>query len=345
MYVYSQDYVWGGKRHRRLGFIGLVGLEELGNGAYPHERTLSGPKADRLQLLLSCRVNFSPIFSLYSDSGGRIENRLAEATADPPLIEFKDSTGVANLLWRLEDQSTLDWVSEEMRNKDFMIADGHHRYETALEFRRLMRGDPSAFRESYNYVMMCMVRMESSALTVLPFHRLLVEVESPAVRERLEKGFEVEDRPLPERRELWDEAVQKMLEEESEQRAAFALYQGGPRLHLLKMRAGFDTSPFIRPETSPLVAGLDVSVLHQVIFQGLLGLDEAQLVQEGKIAYLSRVEEAIEKVRTGGVSVAFFLRPPRVDQVWRIAAGGQKMPQKSTNFYPKLMTGLVFNEL
>ena len=342
IYLYREDYAWAGQAYRRLGLIARIGLDEFGGGAFAHESTMSGPKADRLRLLQACEANFSQIFALYSDPDGSVEAPLLAATAAPPLVSFDDGKGVVHNLWRVDDPALIARAREGFAGKPFIIADGHHRYETALEYRRLMRQQPARFRESMDSVMMCLVRMESPGLTVLPFHRMVVAPGPDRIVERIGAAFDLEERALPADRSTWTGATQDLLGGGG---TVFGLYRGGPSLTLLRPKAGADLSRHLRPGTSPLVADLDVTVLHQVIFAGLLGLDEQKLVQEGGIRFFTKTEDAAAEVEAGRGAAAFLLRPSRVDQVWRIATAGQRMPQKSTNFYPKLISGLVFNEL
>ena len=322
--------------------IARIGLDEFGGGAFAHESTMSGPKADRLRLLQACEANFSQIFALYSDPDGSVEAPLVAATAVPPLVSFDDGKGVVHNLWRVEDPALIARAREGFAGKPFIIADGHHRYETALEYRRLMRQEPARFRESMDSVMMCLVRMESPGLTILPFHRMLVAPGPERILERIGAAFDLEERALPADRSTWT-----ARDPGAARRRGHGVrpVRGGPTLTLLRPKAGYDLSRYLRPGTSPLVADLDVTVLHQVIFAGLLGLEEQRLVQEGGIRFFTKTEDAAAEIEAGRGAAAFLLRPSRIDQVWRIATAGQRMPQKSTNFYPKLISGLVFNEL
>jgi len=342
IYLYREDYAWAGRAYQRLGLIARIGIDEFGGGAFAHESTMSGPKADRLRLLQACEANFSQIFALYSDPDGSVEAPLVAATSVPPLVSFDDGKGVVHNLWRVEDPALIARARAGFAGKPFIIADGHHRYETALEYRRLMRQEPARFRESMDSVMMCLVRMESPGLTILPFHRMLVAPGPERILERIGVAFDFEERPLPADRSTWTAATQELLGGDG---TVFGLYRGGPTLTLLRPKAGYDLSRHLRPGTSGLVADLDVTVLHQVIIAGLLGLEEQRLVQEGGIRFFTKTEDAAAEIEAGRGAAAFLLRPSRIDQVWRIATAGQRMPQKSTNFYPKLISGLVFNEL
>jgi hypothetical protein len=206
-----------------------------------------------------------------------------------------------------------------------------------------MRQDPTRFRESMDSVMMCLVRMESPGLTILPFHRMLAVPVPEPLLERLAVAFECEKRELPTDRGLWTGAAQELLAGAGD--AAFGLLREGPAVTLLRPKAGIELARYLPPGTSPLVAELDVTMLHKVVFAALLGLDEQRLVQEGGIRFFTKPEDAAAEIAAGRGAAVFLLRPTRIDQVWRIATAGQRMPQKSTNFYPKLISGLVFNEL
>ncbi len=345
IYAYRQDYQWEGKTLQRLGFIARVALCEFGEGAFPHESTLSGPKADRLRLLTACRANFSCIFSLFSDSKGMVLDRLGSETAASPLVRVEDDKGVTHLLWRLARPEFHSWLNEQMRDRQFIIADGHHRYETALEYRRLMRENPAGAKGDYDYVMMFLVPIESPGLSILPFHRVLRGGGRTAIMEKLAAAFEITEFAVHADEKVAAQQVLEALQREPADTAAFGLYLGGSAAYVLRMRADFDRASHFRAGTPPQVQALDVTVLHQLVLGSLLGLDEQQFVQEGRITFHSRPEEAVARVRQGGDETAFFLRATRIEQVWEVALSGHKMPQKSTNFHPKLTTGLVLNEL
>jgi len=343
IYAYRQDYEWEGISYQRLGFIARVALAEFGQGAFPHESTLSGPKADRLRLLTASRANFSSIFSLFSDEEGRVQDRLGAETAGPPLAEVVDDGAVTHRLWRLSRPEFHSWLNNQMRDKQFIIADGHHRYETALEYRRLAKERNDGSCGDCDYVMMFLAPMESPGLTILPFHRLLDC--GGGTLEKLKKGFEAEAIPLAGDRATGAASIMQYLKKGPPDRPVFVFYQGGDHAYGLILKEDFDAQPFFRPGTTKQVAALDVTVLHQVVFDGLLGFDEQELVQGGRISFFSRPADAVGTAREGDGQAAFFLRATRKEQVWKVAVSGQKMPQKSTNFHPKLTTGLVINEL
>jgi hypothetical protein len=254
-------------------------------------------------------------------------------------VEVKDDLGVRHKLWQLSRPEFHSWIDSRMRDKKFIIADGHHRYETALEYRRLMRERPEGFKGDCDYVMMFLAPIESKGLTILPFHRLLTLDSPESALEQLRRGFDVAEHPVgPSTADSCREILEH-LGKAPQDRPAYVFYPGGEKAFLLTKREDTDLSELLREGTSGQVGELDVTILHQAVIGGLLGLDEQNLVQQGKVTFSPRPEEAFEEARKRPD------RPTRIDQVWKIAVSGQKMPQKSTNFYPKLTTGLVINEL
>ncbi|MEW6003044.1 MAG: DUF1015 domain-containing protein, partial [Nitrospirota bacterium] len=193
-YAYEISYVINGEEKRLLGFLGLVKLEELGQGSiYPHECTYSKPKQDRLTLLRRCMANVSPIFSLYRSSDGKLFSLLTEITKSKPYIEATDSVGAIHRLWQVDEKMDIDVIKEEMEDKFIIIADGHHRYETALEFQKAMREKRalSANDEPYDYILMFLTNMLDRGLTILPTHRLVKEIPD-GINTKLSEYFEIE---------------------------------------------------------------------------------------------------------------------------------------------------------
>lgn len=342
IYAYRQDYKWEGASYQRLGFIARVALAEFGKGAFPHESTLSGPKADRLRLMKACHANFSSIFSLFSDDNGQVQDRLGAETAGTPLSEVVDDDGVTHRLWRLSRPEFHSWLNDRMRDKQFIIADGHHRYETALEYRRLAKEKGDGSCGECDYVMMFLVPMESPGLTILPFHRV---VPGGGDIEKLRPAFHCHELSMGADRAADAQKVLAFLGQAPGERPAYVYHDGSSTAYGLVMREDFEPASCFRPGTTEEVAALDVTVLHQVILDGLLGLDEQKLVQDGKIKFFSKPVDALAAAGGEEKRAAFFLRATQKEQVWRVAVSGRKMPQKSTNFYPKLTTGLVINDL
>ncbi len=342
LYVYDQEYSLPRKpRLSRHGFIALARLEELGKGSiHPHEKTMSGPKEDRLNLMLACRANFSQVFSFYDDPAGEVERVIAGAMPERPLFDFTDRSGVRHALTPLTDKEALARVRTIMADRALFIADGHHRYETALNFRRIMRERlGEAFPASYDHVMMYFANMSSPGLTILPFHRLVSlpeGVETAAVITRLADLGNLAPLPASAERYATINFLLEQMSQAGEDEHRFGVW-APPAFYLLSVPrgAGRVEAPASR------VDDLDVSVLHRIVLEEALGA----ALPQAEVSYLTREEDILARMDARDRQVVFFLNPTRVDQVRDIAATGLRMPPKSTNFHPKLISGLVLNLL
>jgi uncharacterized protein (DUF1015 family) len=329
LYPYRQTYTGpDGVRISRLGFFGALALESTaGAGALPHERTLEGPRRDRTRLLAACRVNLSPIFLLHPDDLGEVGACLAEAVAAPPEIRFTDGGGVLNELWTLSDPAPLARIGRGMESDWTLIADGHHRYESALAVMQEHPGEEGARR-----VLAFFCSLRDPGFRILPIHRL--------VRLRKENGAGdlrslLQDRlawePLP---GLSPREVVFRLREAGQGSFGVLLRDGPPILLKLDRRGtGSGTSEF--PES------LDTVALQREILEKAMGISR-EAVAGGAVDYTADPEEAGRKVSSGEASVAFLLNPLPVEDVVRAAREGVRLPQKSTFFFPKIPTGLVF---
>lgn len=318
-YSYEISYTIESKAKKLSGFLGLVRLEELGKGSiHPHECTHSKPKRDRLEVMRACNGNISPIFSLYSSKERKASSVVAASTKERPSLEALDPNGCLHRLWQITDRNSIDAVQDEMRNRPVFIADGHHRYETALEFQNEMRdkGISAAGERPSDYVLMFLANMQDEGLTILPTHRLVKEVPGGFL-ESLSSFFEIQ--------EIERIDVRQAL---SGGGHVLALYLGG-RLYRLRYRGG-DLSTI-----DGVLASLDVTILHELIF--------GRLLKPGEIEYDMDIEKCLAVVNEGRFGAAFFLNPTRVEDVERVALASLRMPPKSTFFYPKLMTGMVLN--
>ncbi len=335
-YLYEQEFAVPGTPEtlKRRGVIGALTLEEFGEGVQPHEHTLSGPKADRLNLLRATHTNTSPIFGLVVDDDGWIGGLLESVAENLPKAQATDSDGIVHRLWQIADDETINGIEASFENESILIADGHHRYETALNYMREERekaGDHWTGAEAANGVMMMCVSMSDSGLIVLPTHRLIKNVEPDkvaALPKALEQLFDVE--PL----EGGAVAVSSALCGEGNA-AKLGLHLPG-QSYLLTLR---------QSDAKSALEKLDVSVLHNQILESELGIDAEKLAAGGHVIYTIHANEAIEKVESGEAQAAFLLRSTPARQVSEVADAGDKMPQKSTYFYPKLMTGLVLRPL
>ena len=326
------------------GFFCLVKLEEFGPGrVLPHETTRAAAKTDRLNLLESCRANFSPIFSLFSDPRGLVASALEKSMEQlTPRVEFVDDDGFRHRLWSITDTRLHQTLAQSMVSQSLFIADGHHRYETALTFRELQRtrlgADASSPTQPWDAVLMLCASLEDPGLTVLPTHRVL-SLPLPSIKDvqqKLDDEFEIKEVPFAADPEPQARArFLHLLHERGRERTAFGLVlKGASSYFLLTQRAGQDASRGESPRDR-----LDVSVLHRNIL-GRLSLPE---LTEKTVIYTKDANEAIELVREGHADAAFLLNPTKVSEVSDVASAGERMPHKSTYFFPKPLTGLVMH--
>lgn len=349
-YPYFQEYAVPGTGHRRTrkGFIALGRLEDYSAGVvFRHERTLPGPKADRLELLRKTRTQTGLLFLLYQDPERAIDRLVAEAARREPLVELTDENGVIHRLWALSDPGAIAAITGQMAAKRLLIADGHHRYETALAYRdecRLAAGttDPGAPCER---AMMALFNTEAQGLTILPTHRLIsgmADFEFKALRERLAAIFNWYAYPFSDRgeRETALAEFRRDLERQGEKRQAVGAYAGGGAfyLFLLKKEANLDRR---LPGLTPDERRLDVVLLHRVILEQGLAITQAELAGGKRVGYERDLEAALAAVDTGRAQLALLLNPARIAQVAEVAFAGHVLPEKSTDFYPKLLSGLT----
>ncbi|MFH7326124.1 DUF1015 domain-containing protein [Desulfurivibrio sp. C05AmB] len=357
-YFYEIDYRRpGGQTLTRRGFLSRVRLAEFSEGIVkPHEKTFAGVTSDRLKLLDACQAQFSPIFSLYSDPRGEVVNRLAQGRPDAPLYLVTDSDGCQHRLWAVTDPAVLAAVGDYFRDKALYIADGHHRYTTALQYRALAREREGRVEPESpaNHTMMYLCGMEDPGLSVLPTHRLLRLPGAKAGADLLAvlaESFEVEEITTGSRESLLIETFSRMAEgQEQGKKTRFGMYHPGEdRCFLLTMRNGvMDREAGHQPQA---LRELDVVVLSDLIIDRLPDLDKSRCVQGDLIDYYSDADEAldvaIKEARQGSelTPVLFLMNATRVDQVRRVADENLVMPHKSTFFYPKILTGLAINPL
>jgi uncharacterized protein (DUF1015 family) len=334
IWAHTQQYTGpDGVSQTRRGFFCRVRIEEYGpGGVRPHERTHPGPKEDRLRLTRATRANMSPIFSLYSDPAGAAWEALRPATAQAPWGEAEDAEGTMHCVWRVGDPQAIAAVQGATRGKELLIADGHHRYETARAYAQEIGGEGE-----HQYVLMCLVALEDPGLTVFPTHRLVKGLNSERMRalaDALEKDFEATEvdagelAPLPGTGPLqlgYIDAASKR-----------------PTRLTLKDQAIADTA---LKGHSEVYRHLDTGILETLLLKGALGLSDDDISHLHDFAYARTAEQARALVESGEYDVAFLMRPTPVEQVQAVARAGENMPPKSTFFFPKLLTGLLFNPL
>ncbi len=342
-YAYSQDFqVPGGDQIlTRRGFIGLGQIVPYDAGiVYRHEQTLSAPKADRLNLLRAIRAHPEQLFMVYSDAEQRVEQALFDGSS--PCIEVRDEYGVVHRVWRVSDAERVDAVTRAMADKKLIIADGHHRYETALRYRDERRAAVRKYDDSqpYNRVMMTFVNTDAPGLLILPTHRVVhgLEAFQPGEMVRLARSFfAVENitsqfdsaHPL-ERLPVTGPGETAMLVVTQENKFLFRARGGVPHEALQGL--------------SPALAELDVVRLHRVVLQSVLGLSEQSIREQKNIEYVREAGDAVARV-SSGADVAFLMNPVKMEQVREVAFSSEVLPQKSTDFYPKLLSGLTIYAL
>jgi len=353
-YLYEQEFTLPGTSvlKKRRGVLGALELEEFGDTVKPHEHTLSGPKEDRLKLLRAARANTSPIFGLFNDSDGWVEKVLESAGTTPPLLEATDHEGVTQRIWAVTDDETVNAIVAALEPEAIFIADGHHRYETALNYRNERKREVEAKGGTWtgaeldNQVMMMCVSTSDSGLVVLPTHRIVKGLSGEQISkavEQLEDHFHVE--LIPTEGDAATQAAQLMpLLREDSLRPQLGVHIKG-QSYIVTLREGDAYLAAMDRERSAAYNNLDVSVLHTIIMERTLGIGPAQLAAGGHVLYTIHAKDAIDKVNHDDAQIAFLLRPTLVSQVQEVAAAGDKMPQKSTYFYPKLVTGLVLRPL
>ena len=349
LYVYEQRYRVPGTDVERVqrGFFGRLRLEAFGpgSGVLPHERTLAAPREDRYRLLRATGVNTSPVVVLFPDSTGEGRSLLDGVVAAPPAVEATDDDGTVHRLWVVPEgsdpSSPVGRLAEVAGSAPVTIADGHHRYETALRYRDERRMSRSCEEDPpFDYLLTLFLPADSSALTVLPTHRVVHGLADAGV-ERLWSGipdlFEVD--PVTDRWALVERFMSVALEPGGAGR--FGLWTRGRGALLRARQAAFDAVPAVG---GPAARRLDVTVLGAVL-ERLADLDAATVAGGGRVTYTKSAAEAVERVEGGGgdADAVFLLEPTPIDAIVEVAAAGDVMPQKSTYFYPKALTGLVIN--
>lgn len=354
LYFYHQEFSGsGGRRVARDGFVGLVKLEEKGSGMIiPHERTLDKPKEDRLELIKACSAHFCSIFSLYSDPEDTINRLLRGAMSGAPLIEITDEDTTLHQLWRIAQPEMIRQIYHRLKDIPLFIADGHHRYETALNYRNLQRKHyphPTG-KEPFNYVMMYLTSMEGRGLVILPYHRVIHSLQGfdfASFEKRLEDYFEIKSFHFTRENEVqvWEE-FNGQLQSNAWGRPLFGMYGAGQGCYqLLVLKEALFSSLSDDHEGSASLKRLGVNSIESFIFRKVLGITSASLQHQQNITYVHESSEGLELVRGKGYQLAFFLSSTTPAEIGDIASRGETMPQKSTYFYPKLLSGLVMNSI
>ena len=334
IWAHTQRYTGpDGVEQTRRGFFCRVRIEEYGPGRVrPHERTHPGPREDRLRLTRATRANMSPIFSLYSDPAGAAWRALEPATAQAPWGEASDAEGTLHRLWRVADPRAIAAVQTATRDAELLIADGHHRYETARVYAEEVGGEGD-----HRYVLMCLVALEDPGLTVFPTHRLVRGLDAArreALAAALRRDFELAEVPVEELAPAPGEGPLELGYIDSDSK----------RPMRLRLRDQAIADAALAGHSEPY-RRLDTGVLEALLLKGALGLSDEDISHLHDFRYARDASEALELVQGGEYDVAFLMRPTPVAQVRDVAGAGENMPPKSTYFFPKLLTGLLFNPL
>ena len=356
IYVYSQEYSVPGSAQRRTreGFIALGRVEDYSAGVvFRHERTLAGPKVDRLELLRHTHTNTGQLFMLYDDPERRVDELLAAATRSVTPVEARDEYGVVHRLWPVFDSAVISGVAREMAARKLVIADGHHRYETALAYRDECRAkngrrEPDAPDAPYERAMMTFFNTRGEGLLILPTHRVvshLAAFDADTLCKNVAGAFD---------------AQAYSFVSDSARSAAYGRFRRGLAVHareghaigmygrgvfvLLTLRPDADLAAGL-PDLSPAQRNLDVVLLHRLLLEKGLGITPADVVAERNITYERDMDSALAAVDEGRAQVCFLLNAVSVEQVMEMALAGEVLPQKSTDFYPKLLSGLTLYRL
>jgi len=347
IYAYVQNFELAGRNLQRSSFIALARLEEFGKAVRPHEKTLEGPKIDRLNLKRATVAKFGLVFMLYEDEQNIADKIIEKASRQEPLIDCADEQQVRHRLFAITAKDDSDAIAKIMLDKNCIIADGHHRYETALNYYKETANPAAA------YQMTSFVNIRQDGLTILATHRLVGNLQNFRLENlitAMRENFEITEYPLDSPRAKADakqKVFARMKTGHDSDKNAFGIYSSGVfYVAVLKNKQAMDLAA---PNTSRPWRSLDVSVLHKLILEKLLGIGEKELADGSNIEYIkdvgNAVDESIEKVNRGQKQVLFFVNPTKMQQIQMVTAVGEKMPQKSTFFYPKMYTGLTINKL
>ncbi len=330
----EQDYTGpDGRTRTRRGFLARVRVEQYGAGRIrPHERTHPGPRQDRLRLTRATQANLSPIFSMYSDPSGAAQNALGATDAQSAWAQTTDDDGTVNRLWRVTDQGAIEAVKQAIEGTELLIADGHHRYETARVYAEEVGGEGA-----HRYVLMCLVALQDPGLTIFPTHRLvrgLRPEQHETLASAIKRDFEIEP--------LADNAALSPQSSDQVRIGYIDAHFRRPFMLTLKDPGIADAA---LPDHAEPYRRLDTAVLEAVILKGALGITDEDIDHLEGLGYARDHDQALELVQSSDYDAAFFMAPTPIERLQAVAAAGESMPPKSTYFFPKVPTGLLFNPL
>ncbi len=353
-YLYEQEFPVGeGHRIRRRGLMALVRLAAYDEKIiFPHERTFAKYREDRLRLMRACPANLEAIFAFYPGPDGPIRGILDRHMAKDAHVRLVDEDGIRHGIWILREPADMASLTRAFRDRPIIIADGHHRYETALNFRderRAMDAAPPEVqrRRPDHFVLMNLVSAEDPGLIILPTHRLIRQrpmLAKEELRHALERTFRTEVVPLDPANPVMSLRVALADLHHHRDAVAFGVYTGGQEMLVLELADDTAVQGLVAAGYSPEYARLDVAILHQVVIEQILGIQPTSHADD-TIQYTRDETQALAAVTSGEAYLALFQNPPRVEQVQAVAMAGERMPQKSTFFFPKVLSGLVINPL
>ena len=348
IYTYVQNFEIAGEAFERLTFIALGKLEEFGKIVRPHEQTLSKPKIDRLNLQRATGATFGLVFMLYEDKKKIADKIIRKAEDQKPAIDFVDEYEVRHRLFLISDKNDIGQIEKMMSDKSVIIADGHHRYETGLNYYKETGNAAAAYQA------MAFTNTRNKGLIILAAHRVAGNLKDFDISEliaELKENFEITEYKFdskPDKAKAKQKMLSQMKAEYEKDRNVFGIYSGKGAFYtaVLKNKKAMDEAA---GNMSSAWRSLDVAVLHKLILEALLGIDEKKLAGESNIEYVkdtpNAIDDSIARVDAGKKQVVFFMNPPKIEQIQKVADAGEKMPQKSTYFYPKMYTGLTVNKL
>lgn len=340
LYIYYQDFKIGGKKYIRKGFFAAVKLHHFDEDiVLPHEWTHKGPKIDRLNMLKATQKFLEPGFMLYDDPE-KITIKLFDkiSSEQAPTMDVVDSLGVRSRVWKIEDPKKIKIVQEVLAKPpgQVVIADGHHRYETACGYRDDLRNERKGWTEdeAANFRMTLLVSVQDEGLIILPSHRVLAHTEI-----KNENWAEIKN--YFDTTEIKKEAIQAFLDKHKEH--AFVVYTNGKTYGLILKSKDNAIEKFLKEDHSDMYKGLDVVIVRELLFHGILKIKELKIDQD--IFYIRWIEDAINKVDSGEAKTAIIMNATRAEQVLKVSKNHERMPQKSTDFYPKMISGLVMMDI
>lgn len=338
-YLYEHTYAADGVFKKLRGIFGAAKLYPFEDGVVlPHENTMPGPIQDRLELTKACQANLSPVYTLFDDPDQAFFTLIDRVWTSVPSADLKTNTGDQYRLWKISDSEMISAIYQLFESKKLLIADGHHRYTTALHYKAHCRNGQTAQDPLSDYSLLFATPIQNEGLTIYPTHRVIFDVDGfdPAeFRSQLARYFSIEE--VGSVSEFHHAAAQKSV------KSIGVAIPGQPKIWLLNLKSDESVEHFFPKEASSVLRGLDVAILQYIILQGILGYTLDDIRQQKGIRYLKSDKAVQDEVGAGSVQAAFVLQATRLEEMRDVCLNGEKMPQKSTYFYPKLITGLVMN--